>query len=133
MDKLPAMIRKALEDQESSLNLTLSELGDNDYQMVNYIVNRICSNYEHTQEFGYIALEPAWCELDNGGYFLSLVISFYGGEQSFELDQEIRDKLDQKIEDSFGDLEVVNDPSYYDDYLYTGDDLLEYESVRSAG
>ena len=133
MDKLPAMIRKALEDQESSLNLTLSELGDNDYQMVNYIVNRICSNYEHTQEFGYIALEPAWCELDNGGYFLSLAISFYGGEQSFELDQEIRDKLDQKIEDSFGDLEVVNDPSYYDDYLYTGDDLLEYESVRSAG
>ena len=63
--------------------------------------------------------EDSWSKNDDGKYVLTFHISHYGDEET-EIDDELREKIQQRITDVFGDaVSFYNDDDYSDDYVET--------------
>ncbi|MBQ4365705.1 MAG: hypothetical protein II804_05525, partial [Clostridia bacterium] len=63
--------------------------------------------------------EDSWSKNDDGKYVLTFHISHYGDEET-EIDDELREKIEKKITDVFGDaVSFYNDDDYSDDYVET--------------
>ena len=123
---LPAAIRKAMDDGVTSLGFKFKDMTDEEFSLASYILSQVNSRIEFTEEFGWTIMEPCWSELPEGGYFLALGMTTNKGEEQFpEIDEETRQKVDDKIDDVFKDLTPSESRDYYGDYYYGG----EFESA----
>lgn len=85
--------------------------------MVRILVDAIQSIEKYSEDYYF---EPTWSKNADDEYVLMFRIGYYGDEEDDKISDELREKIQQRITDVFGDaVSFYNDDDYSDDYVET--------------
>jgi hypothetical protein len=114
--QIPALIRQAVDDAEKSVSMkfpatlteTEAEIGDSMTSQIEDLLDRTYLMWN-------------WYPVDDG-YLYVVTIYRYDDELDSQISDEDREKMDQAIQDAFGDMED-------DDWYYDNGDYDEYDET----
>lgn len=111
--EIPAGMRKALNDREGLYAVRFgSDFDEKNAAIVQEMLNRIQNRVENSELSDELYMDWQFMQLDEG-WLLSVNLSWYNREEpDVEIPDEIYEKIDQAMEDAFGDLE---EQYYWDD------------------
>lgn len=85
--------------------------------MVRILVDAIQTIDKYSENYYF---EPTWSKNADDEYVLMFRIVYYGDEEDDKISDELREKIQQRITDVFGDaVSFYNDDDYSDDYVET--------------
>ena len=88
-----------------------------DEQAAAYMVETLCESLRSLEQYSEdYYFEGLWSLNDAGDYMLTFCVSYYG-EETPEIDDDLRDKIEEKIADAFEGIEFYHDDDdWSDDY-----------------
>lgn len=117
---VPALVREALDNEQSTVCLGFEVIDEPHAQIVDAMLNSV-QDIVTSGEFGDLWMDWGWMHIADGEYILSIYL--YGFEQdetNYELSDEDLEKVDEAVRDAFDGMS--GDPEDNDDEDY--DDLL---------
>ena len=112
--QIPAGMRRALEDRASLYAVRFdSDFDEKNAAIVQEILNRVQNRVEYSEFSGKLYMDWRFMQIDTG-WLLSVNLSWYdsGDDPDVEIPDEVYEKIDQAMEDAFGDMEEYD---YWDD------------------
>lgn len=115
---IPAAVREMLDNQMGTKAFCFgTEITEDDAQIVEVMMQNIQSATEYSEEFCSLCMSWSWLSTDKG-YALCVSIEGYEAgcdEPEIEIPDEAYEKINEVMENCFGDLTVWEDDGWYDE------------------
>lgn len=112
--QIPAGMRKALDDRAGMYAVRFgSDFDEKNAAVVQEMLNRVQNRVEYSEFSSELYMDWRFMQIDEG-WLLSVNLNWYdsGDDPDVEIPDEVYEKIDQAMEDAFGDMEEYD---YWDD------------------
>ena len=120
MFRVPALVRKALDDREELLSLRFgSSMDETRARVVQRMLNDIQNRLDYSEYSGDLYMDWNWMPLDEG-WLLTVNLNWYddSDDEDEDISEEYMEKADEAVNDAFGDIEEDYDYDEYEDNAY---------------
>ena len=102
---IPALLRKALEDRATALNLRFgSDFDETQAQIGQNMLNQIQDRLTNYWQYNDMSMEWNWLPADDF-YVLSISLNWYGDEPSVDIPEDAYEKINDAVNEAFSDLD----------------------------
>ncbi len=132
---IPKWVKRLLDKDEKIGVCTFKEkIKPEDEQAAAYMVETLCNSLQTIEPYNEdYYFEGSWSKDDAGDYMLTFYVSYYGDETP-DIDNDLRDKIESKIADSFEGIEFYHEnEDWSDDYVESYDNDMVYTTTVARG